>query len=248
MRISYGTDVGMARHENQDSVFVKQLSDTLSLLIVADGMGGYEGGKLASSTAINTIAEYMISEFREDLSEDDILRMLQISIQNANKEIYAISADKPELNGMGTTVVASIVSSNMVYTASVGDSRGYLYTKKKLKQITRDHSLVYDLISNGLITKEEARLHPQRNVITRAVGSEESVLVDTFVNSLEKNDIILLCSDGLYSMMPEELIQDVLKSNCDNIADKLITLANDKGGKDNITVIAVKISDEVDSK
>ena len=172
MKISYGTDVGITRKENQDSVYVHSFSNTSGLYIVADGMGGYEGGKLASSTAVQVISEHVIKEFDDKLSSEEIKELLQVSIRSASREIYKLSSAKRELRGMGTTVVASIITSGVLYTASVGDSRGYLYTDKQLNQITVDHSLVYDLYSKGLISKEEARTHPQKNVITRAVGSE----------------------------------------------------------------------------
>ena len=245
MKISYGTDVGMTRNENQDSVYVHSFSDKSGLFIVADGMGGYEGGKLASSTAIQVISEYIVKNFSENLSCEEIKELLQVSIKTASEEIYKLSSGKRELSGMGTTVVACIVTSGVLYTASVGDSRGYLYTDSVLKQITTDHSLVYDLYSKGLISKEEARKHPQKNVITRAVGSESIVLIDTFETKLNANDVVLICSDGLHTMVSEEEISEVLNNSSESTAEELINLANENGGRDNITVITVKISDEV---
>lgn len=245
MKISYGTDVGITRKENQDSVYIHSFSDSSGLFIVADGMGGYEGGKLASSSAVERISKYIINDFNDNLKGEEIRELLQMSIKEASGEIYKISSGKRELRGMGTTVVVCIVSGGVLYTASVGDSRGYLYTDGVLKQITTDHSLVYDLYSKGLISKEEARKHPQKNVITRAVGSEAIVLIDTFETKLKANDIILICSDGLHTMVSEEKISEILETSCENTAEKLINLANENGGKDNITVITVKISDEV---
>lgn len=245
MKISYGTDVGLAREENQDSVYVHSFSSQSGLFIVADGMGGYEGGKLASSSAIKKISERVLNEFGPNLTGEQIKELLQVSIKEASEEIYKISSDNRELRGMGTTVVACIVSGGILYTASVGDSRGYLYTDGILNQITKDHSLVYDLYSKGLISKEEARKHPQKNVITRAVGSESIVLIDTFETILKGDDIILICSDGLHTMVSEEKIIQILNVGGENMAEKLINLANENGGKDNITVITVKISDEV---
>lgn len=245
MKISYGTDVGITRSENQDSVYVHSFSETSGLFIVADGMGGYEGGKLASSTAIEVISDRVIKEFADNLSGEELKELLQVSIKKASEEIYKLSLGKSELKGMGTTVVACIIASGVLYTASVGDSRGYLYTDKVLNQITTDHSLVYDLYSKGLISKEEARKHPQKNVITRAVGSESIVLIDTFETKLRTNDIVLVCSDGLHTMVSEEKISEILDKACENTAEELINLANENGGKDNITVITVKISDEV---
>ena len=245
MKISYGTDVGITRDENQDSVYIHSFSDTCGLFIVADGMGGYEGGKLASSTAVQGISERIIERFTDKLSGDEIKELLQMSIKETSEEIYKISSGKRELRGMGTTVVACIISAGILYTASVGDSRGYLYTDKVLKQITTDHSLVYDLYAKGLISKEEARKHPQKNVITRAVGSEPIVLMDTFETKLKENDVVLICSDGLHTMVSEKKISEILEKAIENTAEELINLANESGGKDNITVITVKFSDEV---
>ena len=245
MKISYGTDVGLAREENQDSVYVHSFSDQSGLFIVADGMGGYEGGKLASSSAVKMISESVLSEFGTHLTGEQIKELLQVSIKGASEEIYKISSDNRDLRGMGTTVVVCIVLNGILYTASVGDSRGYLYTDGILRQITKDHSLVYDLYSKGLISKEEARRHPQKNVITRAVGSEPIVLIDTFETELKGDDIILICSDGLHTMVSEEKIIQILNDEGESTAEKLINLANENGGKDNITVITVKISDEV---
>ena len=245
MKISYGTEVGITRKENQDSVYVHSFSDTSGLFIVADGMGGYEGGKIASSTAVQVISDYVINRFDENLSGKEINEILQAAIKEASKEIYKMSLDKRELRSMGTTVVACVILSGVLYTASVGDSRGYLYSGKTLNQITLDHSLVYDMYLKGLISKEDARNHPQKNVITRAVGSESIVLIDTFETKIATNDVVLICSDGLYTMVSEEKISEVLNDASENMAEVLINLANENGGKDNITVITVKITDEV---
>ncbi len=245
MKISYGTDVGVVREENQDSVFVHKFSETEGLFIVADGMGGYKGGKLASDSAVNSISDCVIKDFSTDMSEEQIREMLQLAIREASKKIFAISKKKKDYLGMGTTVVACVVSNGKLVTASVGDSRVYIYSGKNLKQITRDHSLVYDLVSRGIISKEEAKVHPQKNMITRAVGSEEDVLVDTFVNDFTEKDIVLLCSDGLHTMVTDKKICQVLSKDADDTAERLITLANENGGRDNITVITVKNSDEV---
>ncbi len=245
MNISYGTDVGKIRDENQDTVYVHEFSDTVGLFIVADGMGGYEGGKLASSTAATCISDYVKAEYNTRMSDEQIKEMLQIAIKMASSRIYDMSRDNRRLEGMGTTVVICLIYDNKLYTASVGDSRCYILSKKTLRQITSDHSLVNDLLKRGLITKAEAKVHPQKNVITRAVGSEKTVEADTFVNELNTNDIVLMCSDGLHSMVAETKIKDVLLKEHDKQAEKLICLANDNGGKDNISVITVKISDEV---
>lgn len=245
MKVSYGTDIGIVREDNQDSVFAHVFDDSSGLFIVADGMGGYEGGELASSKTIEIVFETVNERFEPTMNDEQIRELLQIAVQKANTEVFKTSCVNKELYGMGTTVVACIVSSKKLYTANVGDSRCYLYRKGEISQITTDHSLVYNLISRGLITKEEARVHPRRNVITRAIGSEENVTVDVFVTSLEDKDVVLMCSDGLHTMVSDEEMASNLKHYGTNVSKKLIKLANENGGMDNISVIAVKISDEV---
>lgn len=245
MKMSCSTDIGIVREENQDSVFVHAFDDYSGVFIVADGMGGYEGGKLASSKAVETIFDVIQKKWTPSMTDKQILELLKKSVKSANKEIFDIAVQNPQLYGMGTTVVVCIIKNEMLYTANVGDSRCYVCNKRELVQITKDHSLVYDLISRGLITKEEARNHPQRNVITRAVGSEEDVTVDVFATQLFNKDVVMLCSDGLHSMVSENDIKTILKRYSTNAANKLIKSANENGGLDNISVITVKISDEV---
>lgn len=245
MKVSYGTDVGLVRSDNQDSIYTHQISDASGLFIVADGMGGYEGGALASLTAVEQISDFVMSEDILSMNDDELRETLQLAVVKVNRNIYQMSTDNTELNGMGTTVVACVVANNKLYTASVGDSRGYIYSSGELIQITRDHSLVESLVSRGLISREEARVHPQKNVITRAVGSEENVAADTFVTDLKADDTILICSDGLHTMVSDDEIKEILDMNVNDTAQRLIELANDHGGKDNISVITVKICDEV---
>lgn len=245
MKVSYGSDIGLVRDNNQDSVYTFQFSDSSGLFIVADGMGGYEGGELASSSAVKYISDFVKTKYSPDMSDDEIRELLQLSVKDAGHKIYSTAQKKAELSGMGTTVVVCLVSKCKLYTASVGDSRCYLYTGKRLYQITTDHSLVADLVARGLISKEEAMVHPQKNVITRAVGSEGKVSADTFVTDLCIGDIVLICSDGLHTMVDDEKIKSLLADYDENTANKLITEANTNGGRDNITVITIKISDEV---
>ena len=226
------SDTGKIRKDNQDSVYAKALNDSCALFIVADGMGGYQGGKMASSMAV-------------DMKPEEIYELLQDAIRAANAKIYQKSMQDDSLTGMGTTVVAALVSGKTLYTASVGDSREYLFASNRLYQITKDHSLVADLVSRGIITTEEVKNHSQKNVITRAVGTEDTVIADGYITDINNDDIILICSDGLHTMVSDEEISAVLKSNFDDAAEKLIDKANEYGGKDNISVITVKISDEV---
>lgn len=245
MKVSYATDVGIVREDNQDSVLAHVFDDSSGIFIVADGMGGYEGGELASSKAVEILFESFKTASIASMDEEDIIERLKIAVKKANSEIYKAASGSEKFYGMGTTVVACIIVSGKLYTANVGDSRCYICNKEAITQITTDHSLVYDLIARGLITKEEAKVHPRRNVITRAIGSEENVDVDIFVSELHANDVILLCSDGLYNMVSDEEIRNILRRFGTNVAKKLIKSANENGGTDNISAVAVKISNEV---
>ncbi len=227
MKMYGATDIGLVRETNQDNFYV----DTEGKwAVVADGMGGHNGGETASAMAVDEIKKSMNQGVG-----------LKESIVNANTVVYKKSVDSPELMGMGTTVVLCEVLGGRANIAHVGDSRAYLYKDHKLKQITRDHSIVQQLIDSGTITSEQARFHPQRNLITRAVGTERNILVDFNTLDFGENDCILICSDGLSSYVDEQDILNILENtkSCDAV-DKLIAAANEGGGKDNITVVLIK--------
>lgn len=245
MIVSYATDIGMVRSDNQDSVYVHEFSENIGLFIVADGMGGYRGGKRASSVAINEISKSIIDNFNSELDEDTIREIMHTAIRIANTKIFKEAVADDDLKGMGTTVVVSLLIDNVLYTASVGDSREYIFSHGQLKQITSDHSLVANLLSRGIISPQEAKVHPQKNVITRAVGSEDEVIIDCFVTKLNAGDQILICSDGLHTMVTDEEITSAILSNDSDLAAKLVSCANERGGRDNISVITVKLCDEV---
>lgn len=227
MKMYGATDIGLVRETNQDNFYI----DTEGKwAVVADGMGGHNGGETASAMAVEEIKKSMAQGVG-----------LKESIANANAVVYKKSVDSPELMGMGTTVVLCEVLGGRVNIAHVGDSRAYLYKDHKLKQITCDHSIVQQLIDSGTITSEQARFHPQRNLITRAVGTEKNILVDYNTLDFGENDCILICSDGLSSYVDEKDILDILENTKSREAvDKLIDAANESGGKDNITVVLIK--------
>ena len=242
MKFTYGTDVGSVRSDNQDSVYSDILAEECGLFIVADGMGGHLGGKTASSMAIDIISQTINKNFNVTLRSGEIKRLLIDSVNEANSVIYKKSLTDPELEGMGTTLVVMLISGNTMYTVSVGDSRAYVFNEGRMYQITNDHSLVADLVSKGVMSNEEAKLHPQKNVIPRAVGSEEDVFSDYFETNLTSGNVVLACSDGLHNVLSDSEIAKVISDDEENPANKLISLANERGGNDNITVVAVKIT------
>ena len=242
MNFTYGTDVGIVRSDNQDSVYSEILAEECGLFIVADGMGGHLGGKTASSMAIDIISRTINEKFDVCLKSNEIKRLLTGSVSEANSLIYKKSLTDPEFEGMGTTLVVMLISGNTMYTVSVGDSRAYVYNEGRMYQITNDHSLVADLVSKGVLSHEEAKLHPQKNVITRAVGSEEDVFSDYFETNLTSGNVVIACSDGLHNLLSDAEIARVISDDEENPAIKLISLANERGGNDNITVVAVKIT------
>ncbi|MBQ3118527.1 MAG: Stp1/IreP family PP2C-type Ser/Thr phosphatase [Clostridia bacterium] len=237
MKISSATSVGKVRPVNEDAFFVSPPDESGSLLaIVADGMGGHNAGEVASSEAINVIKDVVLDH------EHNAKEMLIEAINSANSTVYNMSLDKQSLFGMGTTITACVIDKDKVTAAQVGDSRLYLIRDGMIIQITKDHSLVEMLIENGSITKEDAKHHPQKNVITRAIGTDKEVSADIYEFSICAGDILLLCSDGLVNMVEDEKILSVItrSKKFEETADKLIDAAETAGGSDNITVILIK--------
>ena len=223
MFIASDTDIGKKRSENQDRVHAEFLADNVAVAVVCDGMGGASSGGVASQLAIDAVVKRMLT-----------------SVHYANTIVYGKSKEDIDKNGMGTTCVAALVVDKTVYMVSVGDSRGYLLTKDGIAQITTDHTYVEMLYRSGQITKEEAKNHHMRNVITKAVGVESDVEVDYF--ELEENDnfAVLLCSDGLTNYCTDNMIYEtVFGNNLDEAIKQLIAFANECGGKDNITAAVI---------
>jgi serine/threonine protein phosphatase PrpC len=237
-----GSDVGKVRDHNEDWVATQDPADPEMkrkgrLFIVADGMGGYQAGEVASQVA----AETVIREYYADPSEDPAVR-LQNAMQAANDEVYLQAQNNAARAGMGTTMVVTVQIGRKAYIASVGDSRAYVVHNDELSQITQDHSFVGEQVRAGILTKEQARVHPQRNVITRALGSQPDVQVDTFVGELSDGDVLLMCTDGLTGHVPEDRICDtVISLPPDQVVPQLIQMAKDDGGTDNISVIALRV-------
>ena len=237
------TDIGQKRKQNQDYVFTSEIpvGPLKNLFIVADGMGGHNAGDYASKYAIATIVEEV------EKSKDSTVATLERAIQSANSHIRTKSRENEDMIGMGTTVVAATITEDMMCVANVGDSRLYVINDE-IKQITVDHSLVEEMVRMGGIGREQARVHQDKNIITRAIGAEDEIKVDFFSVKLKKGDFILMCSDGLTNMIEDEEIRMILLAQKDiaGKAEALVAAANQNGGKDNITVILIEpFADEV---
>ncbi len=235
------TDIGRKRQLNQDFVFtcVVPLGNLPNLFVVADGMGGHKAGDYASKCTVETIVEEVAKSTKKEP-----VQILDDAIQCANRLIRKKSLEDINLDGMGTTVVASTYVDGILYVANVGDSRLYVIGDK-ITQITRDHSLVEEMVRMGGIDRATARNHPDKNIITRAVGASSSVNVDFFEVSIDSSNIVLMCSDGLTNMIEDADIFDIIKSEGDlkQRAEKLIKTANENGGKDNIAVLLMQPED-----
>lgn len=230
------TDTG-GRSTNEDRLLTKGLQE-LYLLAVADGLGGHAAGEVASNVALLEIEEYL----KANLGGRDILGATKGAMSKANKEIYLLSRENPEYTGMGTTLVMALIQHGKVLIANVGDSRAYHISRNWIKQITRDHSIVQELLEKGLITEEEVQHHPQRSTLTRALGIEPEIKVDTYGIELLPGGLLLLCSDGLSDSLSDKEIGDVISSafDLDEACANLIARAKERGSRDNISVILAK--------
>ena len=238
---AYGkTDTGRVRGSNQDAFICASLSDNALLTIVCDGMGGVNGGNVASSIAIKVISERILQLYREGLAANSIRHMLESAIMAANIEIYDTAMSDLELRGMGTTVVAAVIVDRMLHIAHVGDSRAYAVSPSHGEQITRDHSIVQAMVENGQLTQDEARNHPRKHFITRALGVEEKVDCDYNEIALKEDERLLICTDGLTNMVETDDIYRLVQStDAQTVPERLIHAANMAGGSDNITVVLV---------
>lgn len=232
------TDVGKKRKMNQDYVFTADYSigNLPNLFIVADGMGGHNAGDFASKYTAENLLEAVRSS-----QEKTPVKIMEEAIQKANRSLIEKAEEDQNLAGMGTTLVAATIAEGCLYIANVGDSRLYV-VGKEIRQITRDHSLVEEMVRMGEIRREDARSHPDKNIITRAIGAGSDVTADFFEVDLEDGDMILMCTDGLTNMMEDEMIMEIMKKPADlgAKAEELVETANRNGGKDNIAVLIIE--------
>ena len=239
------TDVGSVRTRNEDSILFEPADspdarDYGWLGIVCDGLGGHRSGNVASQLGVTTTREafYGLKHARASATPAERLR---IAVEASNQRI-AKAAQDPEYASMATTITAAVIRGSKLVVAQVGDSRGYLIRNSRIRQITHDHSLMDEMIRDGQLTVEEARTHPQRNVITRALGTRADVEVDVFEDTLHDADVVLLCSDGLYRVVEEGDFARALVAEPQAAAESLVALANERGGPDNVSVIIVRVS------
>lgn len=234
------TDIGKVRDMNQDSYYISDENDEIKLYIVADGMGGYKGGEIASKLAIESAKNYICNNFEEIKKEKElILELIKNAIEYANMVVYEKSKEIEELNGMGTTIDVCLVYSNKVYIGHIGDSRVYRLRKEFFRKLTVDHSYVEQLVKEGNITKEEAYNHPKKNMLTKALGCTPFVEPDVMVKGFLKDDILLMCSDGLTNMLKDNKIYEIIKENPKEASKNLVKKANELGGYDNITAVII---------
>ena len=237
------TDTGRARNNNEDSVAMDEAS---SLLVLADGMGGYNAGEVASGMATSFIKAELgrwLTEASVNATDTDVRRAMDICVDNANRAIFNAANSNPQYAGMGTTLVVGVFREGRLLMGHVGDSRGYRLRGGRLTQITHDHSLLQEQIDSGLITTEQAAFSSNKNLVTRAVGVEDTVLLETHLHDVLPGDIYLLCSDGLSDMLDDETILQLLQAGetLPEAAVALVDAANDAGGKDNISVILARL-------
>ncbi len=239
MVIVGATDIGLSRAENQDDFAYKVLSENAGFALVCDGMGGANGGSVASRIASHLIAERIVQAYRPEMSGNSAENVLESAVAAANVEIFDKAAQDTGLVGMGTTLVGGILLRDAMHIVHVGDSRAYHYRDGVLQQITTDHSYVQDMIDKGQLTPEQARLDPRKHIITRALGVENEIQADfDIVMPVQEKDLFLFCSDGLTNMVELDDIQKLLETTeLEALPQRLVAEANANGGADNITVV-----------
>lgn len=240
MRIVAKTDKGNVRDSNQDAYAVGEFSDEVVWSVVCDGMGGAAGGNIASALAVKVISDKINASYRNQMRDSSIKNMLDSALTAANIEVFDFAEAQPDLRGMGTTVVCAIVRDNQAYIVHAGDSRAYVINNGNIRQITTDHSMVQDLLLRGKITPEEAEHHPNKNIITRAVGVNTAIEIDFEQIDLEDDDTLLICTDGLSNYVSnDEMLELMSDGKHYAFADRLVKKANENGGGDNITVVVI---------
>ena len=240
MNIYGKTDIGLRRKSNQDAFSYGIVSGRALWAVVCDGMGGAKGGDIASEIAVQSVTEQMNQGLREGLDDNALRQLLASAVESANRAIFGRGLQEPALSEMGTTIVLAAMSGERACIAHVGDSRAYLISPKACTQLTTDHSMVQMMVENGTLTEEEAKTHPNKNVITRALGISMGVEIDFRSYTQSDGEILLLCSDGLSNFVePGEMARLVLENERRLVPEILVNRANQNGGGDNITAVVI---------
>ena len=238
MKIKAMTDVGLVRKINEDSYTMVE-ADNYCYAFVADGMGGHLAGEVASMMSVRIIREYISAHYRDELDKFQLKELLCRAFRHANEGIFEYSCNNESVMGMGTTTTMCFIKDGFLVFAHVGDSRAYMVDNDGIRQLTRDHSYVQELVKLGMITPEEAKRHPNRNQITRAMGVEQDVKVDSGVLNYD-GQTLLLATDGLFGEIDDEEIRKIIEENGSGAINKLVALALERGGRDNITAIIME--------
>ena len=240
MRVYSGSDIGLVRDSNQDYCKTGVFPDNAVWAVVCDGMGGANGGCTASSVATETISQQLTEGYHPDMTSEQLRELMQTAVREANAKVYQMSMDNFTLRGMGTTVVCVVAGSGKIHIVHAGDSRAYLYRNGQIVRLTTDHSMVQALVQAGQITDEQARKHPNRNIITRALGVEAVLMTDYTMEDFQAGSQLIICTDGLSGYFSdEELCSLVQDTGGEELIEKLIRAAKSKGGSDNITVAVI---------
>lgn len=240
MKVYSKTDIGRRRTDNQDAFYVGEFDNGAVFAVVCDGMGGARGGNVASEKTAALISEYIVRSYSPKMNSTAIENLLRGAVESANTEVYEMSHSNASYEGMGTTAVVALIIDNLAHIVHVGDSRAYLIGATEIEQITSDHSVVQAMVDKGELSPQEARNHPKKNIITRAIGAEKNVMCDYNIVLKTDSAAILICTDGLTNHLDEQnIFETVRNTSQEDCVGKLIDMANEAGGSDNITAVLV---------
>lgn len=240
MMVYSGSDIGLRRNSNQDYCKTGVFPDGTAWAVVCDGMGGANGGCTASSVAAETISSILTEEYSTDMTSEQIKELMKRAVSSANSKVYEEACNDPFLQGMGTTVVCALAGKGFVHIVHAGDSRAYLFENDSIRRITTDHSIVQELVDAGQLTEEQAMSHPNRNIITRALGIDSQLLTDYNKEEFRQGAKLIICTDGLSGYFADNDLCDLVKnSGGEELVNRLIEAAKEHGGSDNITVAVI---------